>query len=237
MQNLNDGNNISDKELLPLIEYAKWELYNFNLLKNSKKLTELELILIDKDILRKWKEKSGYNKFKKQIFSYLFNLNKIKKQKEKINIENENLSEKWKKLISEGVVNPNNIKSISKTDLSGFYLSLKENKINAYKDYEVISSKEELTNAGFNLRVVSMPSMYLFDKQSQEYKESILPKDKYIFAMEMSDATHMYKYVRNGRVFSINTFGASGKANDVINAFGYTKENICKLILDDLKKD
>ena len=141
MQNLNDGNNISDKELLPLIEYAKWELYNFNLLKNSKKLTELELILIDKDILRKWKEKSGYNKFKKQIFSYLFNLNKIKKQKEKINIEKENLSEKWKKLISEGVVNPNNIKSISKTDLSGFYLSLKENKINAYKDYEVISSK------------------------------------------------------------------------------------------------
>ena len=100
-----------------------------------------------------------------------------------------------------------------------------------------IDSKEELTNTGFNLRVVSMPSMYLFDKQSQEYKESILPKDKYIFAMEMSDATHMYKYVRNGRVFSINTFGASGKANDVINAFGYTKENICKLILDDLKKD
>ena len=141
MQNQNDGNNISDKELLSLIEYAKWELYNFNLLKNSKNLTELELIIIDKDILRKWKEKSGYNKFKKQIFSYLFTLNKIKKQKEKINIENENLSEKWKKLISEGVVNPNNIKSISKTDLSGFYLSLKENKINAYKDYEVISSK------------------------------------------------------------------------------------------------
>lgn len=97
-----------------------------------------------------------------------------------------------------------------------------------------LSVKELLQNNGKNIRVVSMPSMFLFDKQDNAYKESILPKDKYIFAMEMSDATHMYKYVKKGQVFGINKFGASGKANDVIKAYGFTKENIANIILKDL---
>ena len=141
MQNLNKESNIFNKELLSLIEYAKWELYHFSLLKNTPKLTEIELILIDKELLKKWKEKSGYNKFKKQIFSYLFTLKKIKNQKEKINTENENLNNKWEKMIEDKIINPNNLKSLQKIDLSGFYLSLKANTINAYKSYEVISSK------------------------------------------------------------------------------------------------
>ena len=141
MQNLNKESNIFNKELLSLIEYAKWELYHFSLLKNTPKLTKIELILIDKELLKKWKEESGYNKFKKQIFSYLFTLKKIKNQKEKINTENENLNNKWEKMIEDKIINPNNLKSLQKIDLSGFYLSLKANTINAYKSYEVISSK------------------------------------------------------------------------------------------------
>ena len=141
MQNINGEQIIIDKDLFSLIEFAKWELYNFNLLKKSSKLTKVELILIDKDIIKKWKEKSGYNIFKKQIFSHLFAINKLKNDKEKIKIEKENINKKWQKLITEKIIIPNNIKTLPNKDLSGLYLSLKENKINAYKNYEVISSK------------------------------------------------------------------------------------------------
>ena len=44
-------------------------------------------------------------------------------------------------MIEDKIINPNNLKSLQKIDLSGFYLSLKANTINAYKSYEVISSK------------------------------------------------------------------------------------------------
>ena len=71
-----DNQNNIEKELIPLIEYAKWELFHFNSLKNISKTIKIELVLIDKDILRKWKDKSGYNIFKKQIFSHLSSINK-----------------------------------------------------------------------------------------------------------------------------------------------------------------
>ena len=141
MQNQNGEENIINKELLPLIEYAKWELYNFNLLKKSSKVVKSEFILIEKDTIKKWKEKCGYNIFKKQIFSHILALNKIKNMKDKIKQENENINNKWLKAIQNKIVNPNNLASLPVTDLSGLYLSLKENKINAYKNYEVISSK------------------------------------------------------------------------------------------------
>ena len=135
MQNINGEQIIIDKDLFSLIEFAKWELYNFNLLKKSSKLTKVELILIDKDIIKKWKEKTGYNIFKKQIFGHLFAINKLKNDKEKIKIEKENINKKWQKLITEKIIIPNNIKTLPNKDLSGLYLSLKENKINAYKNY------------------------------------------------------------------------------------------------------
>ena len=48
----------------------------------------------------------------------------------------------------------------------------------------------------------------------------------------MSEAAHYYKYVKgNGELFNINVFGESGKAQDVINYFGFTKEKIASKIL------
>ena len=141
MQNKNVGQNILDEELISLIEFARWELYHYNQLKKSSKLIKTELILIEKDILKKWKEKSGYNIFKKEIFSHLFSLNKLKNEKDKIIQEKENINKKWNKLISDKIIEPNKIINLPKKDLSDLYLSIKEEKINAYKNYEVISSK------------------------------------------------------------------------------------------------
>ena len=84
-----------------------------------------------------------------------------------------------------------------------------------------------------------MPCNKLFDEQSEEYKESILPSHvSRKLAIEMSDAAHYYKYVGvHGKVFNIDTFGASGNANVVIPHFGFTKENVCDafVMLDEVQ--
>lgn len=97
--------------------------------------------------------------------------------------------------------------------------------------------KEELEKEGIYMRVVSMPSTFLFDKMPDEYKEEVLPKGVFTIALEMSDAAHMYKYVRGGVVYNIDTFGLSGKASDVITYFGFTTSDVKKEIKAHIKKD
>ena len=91
-----------------------------------------------------------------------------------------------------------------------------------------LDAKEILKEKGYDIRVVSIPCTKLFDKQPKEYKEKILPK--YVsrkLAIELGEANHYYKYVGTfGKVCLMSEFGVSGKANDVIKHFGFTKENI-----------
>ena len=188
MQKENDEQNIFDKDLLSLIEYAKWELYNFNLLKKSSKPVKSELLLIDRDTLKKWKEISGYNIFKKQIFSYLFTLNKIKNFKDKIKQEKENINKKWQNIFKEKKIEHKNNNSIPFKDLSGLYLNIKDKKINAYKNYEVISSKlfnlfkkfiniKIIVNGIYNNRKLIIPINYEKEKnlnQSMKTGENFL---------------------------------------------------------------
>ena len=93
-----------------------------------------------------------------------------------------------------------------------------------------MDAKELLKEKGYDVRVVSMPCFKLFDQQSDEYKESILPK--FVarkLAIEMGEANHYFKYVGTfGQVFLIDNFGVSGKASDVIKHFKFTVENIAE---------
>ena len=82
------------------------------------------------------------------------------------------------------------------------------------------------------VRVVSMPSMELFDAQSSEYKEKILPSNitKRI-SLEALSSFGWHKYIgMKGMAISIDTFGASGKGSEVFERFGFTKENIRRKI-------
>lgn len=82
------------------------------------------------------------------------------------------------------------------------------------------------------VRVVSMPSMELFDAQSSEYKEKILPSNitKRI-SLEALSSFGWHKYIgMKGMAISIDTFGASGKGSEVFERFGFTKENIKRKI-------
>ena len=91
-----------------------------------------------------------------------------------------------------------------------------------------LDAKELLKQKGYDVRVVSMPCTKLFDKQSAEYKEEVLPKFvSRKLAIEMGEANHYYKYVGTfGKVFLLDQFGVSGKASDVIKHFEFTADNI-----------
>jgi len=91
-----------------------------------------------------------------------------------------------------------------------------------YKAYD------ELTAKGIDARVVSMPSLEIFEEQTAEYKESVLPKavTKRV-AVEAACAMPWYKYTGlEGAVIGIDTFGASGPAGTLFKEFGFTVENV-----------
>lgn len=82
-----------------------------------------------------------------------------------------------------------------------------------------------------NTRVVSVPSFFLFDKQSKEYKEKVLPKGVKRIAIEAGDATHFYKYLNeDDTLLNINDFGKSANALVVMDYFGYTIDKIIEKI-------
>lgn len=95
-----------------------------------------------------------------------------------------------------------------------------------------VNAKEELKKDGIDVRVVSMPSMELFDKQSAEYKESVLPNAvRKRVAVEALSDFGWYKYVGlDGKVIAMDGFGASGPAATLFEHFGFTVDNVVKTV-------
>ncbi|MFA9557064.1 transketolase [Evansella sp. AB-rgal1] len=91
-----------------------------------------------------------------------------------------------------------------------------------------VAAKEELTKQGVAVRVVSMPSWELFEQQSDEYKEFVLPSSvKTRVGIEMAYPLGWEKYVGDcGKVIGISTFGASGTGDKVVAEYGFTVENV-----------
>ncbi len=95
-----------------------------------------------------------------------------------------------------------------------------------------VNAKEELAKDGVDVRVVSMPCMDLFEEQSAEYKESVLPKN--VRARVAVEALIDYgwgKYVGlDGATVTMTGFGASAPANTLFEKFGFTVENVVKAV-------
>lgn len=91
-----------------------------------------------------------------------------------------------------------------------------------------INAKVELAKEGIDVRVVSMPSLELFDAQSEEYKESVLPKSvRARVAVEAAIDYGWGKYVGlDGAYVTMKSFGASAPANLLFKKFGFTVENV-----------
>ena len=96
--------------------------------------------------------------------------------------------------------------------------------------YEVANSLHE---KGISARAVSMPSMELFDEQSEEYKAEVLPKNTIRVAIEASSEQAWYKYTGlDGLIVQMETFGLSGPAEEVFDYFGFTRDKILAKIED-----
>ncbi|MEM6161803.1 transketolase [Erwinia sp. P6884] len=91
-----------------------------------------------------------------------------------------------------------------------------------------LGAADKLTANGHKVRVVSMPSTDLFDKQDVSYRESVLPSTVTArVAVEAGIADYWYKYVGlNGSIVGMTTFGESAPAAKLFNEFGFTVENI-----------
>lgn len=96
-----------------------------------------------------------------------------------------------------------------------------------------IEAQKLLALEGLDIRVVSMPSTFLFDQQTKEYQEMILPTNvSKKLAIEMSEASTYYKYVGTlGKVYNINSFGASSPGEVVVEKYGFTKEKVKEAFL------
>ena len=95
-----------------------------------------------------------------------------------------------------------------------------------------INAQAELSKEGIDVRVVSIPSMDLFEAQSADYKESILPKNvRARVAVEAAIDFGWGKYVGlDGATVTMKGFGASAPAATLFKKFGFTTENVVKAV-------
>lgn len=136
------------------------------------------------------------------------------------------------------------LKNSSNYDLvkKGGYIISKER--GNYPEFTIIASGSEVSLAldvkkylyslGLDIRVVSMPCVELFEAQDNAYQTSVLGKDyAHRISIEMGSTLGWHKFAKFS--IGVDKFGASGKANDVIKNFGFTKETIAKIILDHIR--
>ena len=99
-----------------------------------------------------------------------------------------------------------------------------------------IDVARELEKDGSKVRVVSMTSVELFEEQSKEYKEELLPLNiRRRVSLEMGNSALWYKYVGlDGLAIGIDKFGASAPANKVIEEYGFTVEAVVEKIKNEL---
>ncbi|MFX3634778.1 MAG: transketolase [Candidatus Pristimantibacillus sp.] len=94
-----------------------------------------------------------------------------------------------------------------------------------------VNAKAELERDNISVRVVAMPSRELFDRQSEAYKQSVLPDSvSKRIAIEAGISLGWERYTGlKGKVLSIDSFGASGSGAEVMEYFGFSINNVVRL--------
>jgi transketolase len=92
-----------------------------------------------------------------------------------------------------------------------------------------LKAQEQLGREGIAVRVVSMPSTTTFDRQSRQYKESVLPPGVPRVAVEAGVTDFWWKYGCSA-VVGIDTYGESAPANVLFKHFGFTEQNVADTV-------
>jgi len=99
-----------------------------------------------------------------------------------------------------------------------------------------VKISNDLEKEGINIRVISMPCMSLFEENSEEYKNNLLPQGYKTFAIEYGTSADWYKYVRNEKyLININNFGKSGTEEEILEYFELDYESVKNYISELLK--
>ena len=99
-----------------------------------------------------------------------------------------------------------------------------------------LDAKEIIAKEGKKIRVVSMPSMELFRNQDKAYKDQVLPRNIKKVSLEMASTFGWAEWTGlDGLNIGIDSFGASGKGEEVMEAFGFTKERVADKIREFLE--
>ena len=94
-----------------------------------------------------------------------------------------------------------------------------------------LAAQQQLAQAGIPVRLVSMPSTSVFDRQEASYRNSVLPSQLPKIAVEAGVSDYWRKYVGlQGAVVGLDRFGESAPAGDLFKHFGFTAENIAKAV-------
>ena len=94
-----------------------------------------------------------------------------------------------------------------------------------------LAAQKQLSDAGVAVRVVSMASTDVFDRQDSAYRESVLPKGLPRVAVEAGVTDFWRKYVGlEGAVIGIDTYGESAPAPELYTHFGITAENVAAAV-------
>ena len=92
-----------------------------------------------------------------------------------------------------------------------------------------LDAAKDLRNDSIFVNVVSMPSLDIFLKQSSEYQNQIINPNKPVLVVECSHPNSWYKILnRSDAVIGIETFGESAPGNELLEHFGFNKENVIK---------
>jgi transketolase len=99
-----------------------------------------------------------------------------------------------------------------------------------------IDAAQRLAACGTAVRVVSMPSLDVFEQQDAEYRESVLPSGVQArVSVEAGVTACWYRYVGpHGRTIGIDRFGESAPAADVFEHFGFTAEKVAQAVQEAL---
>ena len=96
-----------------------------------------------------------------------------------------------------------------------------------------INVAKKLEEEKIYVNVVSMPSMFLFEQQSEEYKEKVLPSNLKKMAIEMGSTMPWYKYA--SVVYGIDEFGASMPLKHIHETYGFTVDNLVEVFKKSFK--
>jgi transketolase len=97
-----------------------------------------------------------------------------------------------------------------------------------------IEAKKQVEAQGLATRVVSMPSWELFERQSDEYKERVLPRDVHArISIEAAATLGWERYVgERGYAIGVDRFGTSAPASAIAKSYGFTPEDVARIALE-----